>query len=396
MERKAAVVKQITVTILVISFVYSFVNSITSVLINDVIEAFGLTGAAQGLMSSMLSFGLMLALLVNPLFQGRISKITMLLLSGMLQIAALILSGSAVSFAMYSAAMVLLGIGCGWLDGYINSSMIDIHPNDSGKYLGLLHGLFGVGSLLAPVAMNWMLKHMAWRFVHVVIAGLVVTAMAFVCACRKGSRETGLLGKGEEDRISMNQLGSYLKNGRNILLLCTAAMTAALQTGLTCWIVRYMLLAYNNDSLGAACLTVYWITATVNRFIAPKLSAKPLTLIAGGGILAAVLLLGGILSGNAAVMCGCVGLMGLATGHFVPMIVGECAEGYHGNTTLTTAAAMFVMGIARVLIPIIMAAVTEGISTDIGMAIPAVTGVLAAVFCVSLLSMKPYSAAQSS
>ena len=66
-----AAVKGVTAAILVTSFIYAFVNSISSVLLNQVVEAFSLTGASQGLLSSMLSVGYMLALLVNPLFQGR-------------------------------------------------------------------------------------------------------------------------------------------------------------------------------------------------------------------------------------------------------------------------------------------------------------------------------------
>ena len=126
------------------------VNSISSVLLNEVVAAFSLTGAAQGLLSSMLSVGYMLALLVNPLFQGRTEKLFMLLLSGLMQVAMLLLSGSASSFAVFLTAIVLLGVGCGWLDGYINSCMIDFHPHDSPKYLSLLHGLFGVGSCWPP------------------------------------------------------------------------------------------------------------------------------------------------------------------------------------------------------------------------------------------------------
>lgn len=164
-------VKGVTAAILIVSFLYAFVNSISSVLLNEVVETFALTGAAQGLLSSMLNVGYMLALLVNPLFQGRTEKLAMLLLSGILQVAMLLLSGAATSFAVFLPAIVLLGVGCGWLDGYINSCMIDYHPQDSPKYLSLLHGLFGVGSLLAPLLMQALLLGISWRGVFFVTGG---------------------------------------------------------------------------------------------------------------------------------------------------------------------------------------------------------------------------------
>ena len=392
MELHTRVAKRMTTAILVTSFVYAFVNSISSVLINEVVETFALKGASQGLMSSMLSFGLMLALLVNPLFQGRISKITMIVLSCLLQAAMLLLSGGAPNFLVFVSAIMLMGAGCGWLDGYINSTIIDTHPTDSPKYLGLVHGIFGIGSLIAPLAMQWLLSRVSWRSVHSVIAALVLIAMLLVILARRGSKATGMFDKDEEERLSLKQVGSYLKRGRNLLLLGCGAMTAMVQTGIVCWIARYMLLAHNREALGATCLTIFWIAATINRFIAPRLKVRPLVLIMGGGLAAAVFLGVGILSNQAIVMCLCMGVLGLATGHFMPMVVAECANGYAGNTTLTTSVVMFVMGVSRVIIPILMAALTDAISVRVGMSLPILAGVLVAVFSFGALKMKPDTA----
>ena len=388
MEQRAKITKQVTTAILVTSFAYAFVNSITSVLVNAVVEEFSLTGASQGLMSSMLSLGLMIALLINPLFQGRISKVTMIVLSGTLQVVMLLLSGGAPNFGVFMVSIVLLGMGCGWLDGYINSTMIDAHPTDSPKYLGLLHGIFGIGSLLAPLAMQWMLGSTGWRWVNVALAALTAAAMVMVAFAGKKGKKANMFGKGAEERLSFAQLGAYLKNKRNVLLLCCGAMTSMFQTGVLCWIARYMLLAHNAEALGASCLTIYWIAATVNRFIAPRLKAQPLVLIMGGALAASAFLVLGIVGGNAVVMCVCMGLLGLTTGHFIPMVVSECAEGYQGSTTLTTSVVMFVMGITRVIVPVLMAALTEIVSVHVGRGVPAVSGILAAICCIWVLKMK--------
>ena len=355
-------VKGVTAAILVTAFLYAFVNSISSVLLNEVVAAFSLTGAAQGLLSSMLSVGYMLALLVNPLFQGRTEKLFMLLLSGLLQVAMLLLSGSASSFAVFLTAIVLLGVGCGWLDGYINSCMIDFHPHDSPKYLSLLHGLFGVGSLLAPLLMQALLLGISWRGVFFVIAAMTAGAMLCVALARRGAKGLDSRQQAREERLSLQQFGGYLRKKRNLLLLACGAMCAMVQTGLTCWIVRYMLLVHNNDALGATCLTVYWVAATVNRFLAPHLRVRPLLLI-------------------------CFGLLGLVTGHFMPMMVAECARGYQGSTTLTTSMYMFVTGIARVVVPILMADLSDAVSIQVGMSVPIFAGLLVILFAAGALRL---------
>jgi len=130
----------------------------------------------------------------------------------------------------------------------------------------------------------------------------------------------------------------------------------------------------------------------VNRFIAPRLRVKPLVLIMGGGLTAAVFLGVGILSNSAIIMCLCMGVLGLVTGHFMPMVVAECAAGYHGSTTLTTSVVMFVMGISRVVVPLLMAALTDAVSIHVGMALPILAGVLVALFAVGALRMQPAAA----
>lgn len=381
------VVKGITAAILVTSFAYAFSNSITSVLINELVDAFALTGAAQGLLSSMLSLGQMAAFLLNPMLQGRVNKMTLLLLAGFLQVVMLLGSGFAPTFALFALAMAVLGMGGGWLDGGINSCMIDLHPTDNPKYLGMLHGIYGVGSLLAPLVIQWLLLAMAWRSVLCCIAGLVLLAMVLVALTRKGVGVGGPKSMGEE-RLTPAQVWDYLKKGRNLLLLGCAALTTMVQGGVNCWIVRYMFLAHDRGALGATCLTVYWIAATVNRFLAPRLRVRPLVMLMGGSLLASLFLGAGILSGSAAAMCVCVGLVGLVTGHFIPMIVSVSAEGYRGSTTLTTSAVMLVMGVVRVLLPLTMAALTDAVSVSAGMALPAVAGVLGAALCAVALRWK--------
>lgn len=386
------VVKGITVAILVTSFAYAFANSITAVLINEIVDAFTLTGAAQGLLSSMLSLGQMVAFLLNPLFQGRVSKMTMLLLSGLLQVVVLLVSGFAPTFVLFALAMVVLGMGGGWLDGGINSCMIDYHPADNPKYLGLLHGIYGIGSLLAPLAIQWLLLAMAWQSVLCCIAGLILLAMVLVALARKGAGRTDIQKSVQEERLTPRQVWAYLKNGRNLLLLGCAALTTMVQAGVNCWIVRYMFLAYDQAALGATCLTIYWIAATINRFLAPRLRVKPLVMLSGGALLSALFLSVGIFSGSAIVMCVCMGLVGLVTGHFIPMIVSVSAEGYHGSTTLTTSMSMFVMGIVRVVLPLAMAALTDSVSVAAGMSLPAIAGVLAALLCAAALWQRPQKA----
>lgn len=379
------VIRIITIAILSALFAYGFVGSISNVLVNEIIDAFSLTGTAQGLSASLMNMGSLIALFVTPLLQGRIRKTKMIVLSGLLQVAALCVAGSAAGFILFATANAVTGIGCGWLDTYANSCIVDLHPQNSTRFLGWLHGLFGVGSLIAPLAIRWILGWSNWRGVYFAFAGVMLLSVGCIAFTSRKVENTGALSNTQESRLTLKEVGAYLTVKRNVLLLLTTVMTNMVQTGLTCWIARYMFLAYGEVALGAACLTLFWIAATASRFVMPRLKLRPLTIVMVGAFCATVLLSGGILSGSATVMCVAVCLCGFVTGPFMPMLIAECATGYQGKTTLTTSLMMIVGGVARLAVPLLTASVTSAVSATAGMLVPAAFAVLAGVLSLAAL-----------
>lgn len=379
------VIRIITIAILSALFAYGFVGSISNVLVNEIIDAFSLTGTAQGLSASLMNMGSLIALFVTPLLQGRIRKTKMIVLSGLLQVAALCVAGSAAGFILFATANAVTGIGCGWLDTYANSCIVDLHPQNSTRYLGWLHGLFGVGSLIAPLAIRWILGWSNWRGVYFAFAGVMLLSVGCIAFTSRKVENTGALSNTQESRLTLKEVGAYLTVKRNVLLLLTTVMTNMVQTGLTCWIARYMFLAYGEVALGATCLTLFWIAATASRFVMPRLKLRPLTIVMVGAFCATVLLSGGILSGSATVMCVAVCLCGFVTGPFMPMLIAECATGYQGKTTLTTSLMMIVGGVARLAMPLLTASVTSAVSATAGMLVPAAFAVLAGVLSLAAL-----------
>ncbi|MDL2323612.1 hypothetical protein LJC61_00475 [Ruminococcaceae bacterium OttesenSCG-928-A16] len=172
---------------------------------------------------------------------------------------------------------------------------------------------------------------------------------------------------------------SYIKNPRNIAVLVASIFATATQTGILVWILRYMVLRFNAGALGAVSISVYWVCATINRFGVSRLSIAPTHLFVWGALATAVCLGGGVLSGSAMGMCLAMGGMGLCSGHFMQVLFGECAREYKGKTSFPTSILIVVMGLARIVVPLIMAYVSNSVSVVVGMLLPAGTTVAAAV-----------------
>lgn len=376
--RKAA--STLTAAALLAIFPYALVNTLTSVIVNEIVEAFSLTGTSQGLMSSMVNLGLMLALVTTPLLQGRINKLTMLLLAGLLQSVMLVVGGSAAGIAVYLVACVLIGMGNGWTDSYANSCIVDVHKTDGPKFLGFLHGLFGVGSLLTPIIVQWLLRVSDWRGVHYALAGLSGVFMCGMLAMLLRTKRLGGVPATVEQPLRLRDVGDYLKRKRNLLLLIAGTLGSATQTGVLVWIVRYMTVRYDAALLGTLSITVFWICATINRFCVSSIRMRPIRLFVIGCVLSAVFVCGGVAANSAVAMCVAMGAIGLVTGHFMPVMLSECAIGYEGKTTMTTSVMLFIMGVIRIFVPLAMAFLSTSISFVAGMLLPAATALLAALF----------------
>lgn len=377
-------VRRLTVLIAVTAFLYALANGLGNTLVNDIIESFSIDGARQGLIMSTISVGIIAAVIVGPLFQGRVNKLVMITASAGLIGAALIVQGLSASAGMFFAVSVVVGIGFGLLDGYINSLMIDIHPGDSAKPMGLLHGSFGVGSLLLPLGAAALLGVMLWRGVYVLAGVLMLLLCATLALFFRRDLRAGDSAPAEK-KLTAADIRSFMRDRRSLLLLLFGFAAGCVQTGTTCWVVRYMTLEFRTEALGVTCLSCYWIFSTVNRFLIPRLKTRPMKLLIAGCLMNFVLLAGGVALHTPKVMLIAVCLSGLCSGHFIPMMFIEAAEGYRGSTTLTTFLMSITCTFGRIVIPLGMAAWSDTLGCRGSMLLPGAAALLGLMSCMLAL-----------
>jgi fucose permease len=330
-------------------------------------------------MSSLLSVGFMLSLFTIPLIQGRTQKITMIIAACALQALMLSASGAAPTFLLFGISCVILGFSGGFVDTFTNSAVVDVHKADSARYLGYIHGLFGVGSLLAPFLFFWLLRHTEWRGVYFTVSGIsAVTALSvyFLTARRGGERAMSAT---REQLFKMSDLLDYMRRKRNIALSLACFFSTVAQGGVLSWIVRYMTLRFDAAELGAMAFSAFWVCATINRFcLSQTIKQAPMKFFTIGAVLHGVFLTIGIVSANPIVLCVMVGAVGLSGGHFFPVLISEFAMGYEGKTSFTTSLMMFIAGLSRIFTPVLVAYTSTQISLFIGIMIPAVAAFVAA------------------
>jgi ABC-type glucose/galactose transport system permease subunit len=88
----------------------------------------------------------------------------------------------------------------------------------------------------------------------------------------------------------------------------------------------------------------------------------------------------GILAGNEISLVAMFGAIGLFSGQCMPMLMNEVNLKYPGRTSMPTSVNLFMMYIARILMPLVAGLVATVINITVSMLMPTVTGLLGGVF----------------
>ena len=377
-------VRYITAGVLLIISTYGLLSNYQSAVLNSVVESFRLTGGAQGIMSALINLGAVIAFLTAPFLQGRVKKTTVLLIGTGILVVSFFLLGSVRALVGLIAASLLVGVGFGWVDANCNATMVDLHHDDSAKYLGFLHGGFGVGGLIAPLLIGSLLAVVSWHTVSYLMSALIALA-AIVFSVLLTSAKKGVPAPEKEQPLTRAGIKAFLFQKKNALMLLATMLYSVSQAGFLVWIVRYMTLQYNAESLGSVALSLYWVFGTLSRFFAPRLRIRPLVLFLLGVALTGVFQAIGVLSGSAVVMCIMGALIGLVSGHCVPMMLSIASRENPGQSSLVASSFLVSIYATNSLSPLLMGALASWTSLNVMMLAPAASAVLAVAVTLLLL-----------
>lgn len=375
-KRSGSALKLLTYSMLFLTVGYALCYNIIGVTMNPMIAEFALTGAAQGMMNSMIQFGSIIALIIAPMMQGRVKKLRIIIVSGVIQVLMLALTGAAKSHGMLLLASALLGIGYTFMDDTINSYMVDLHPGDSAT-LSLTHGCFGIGGLLTPVLVTALINDSGWRSAYYVSALIFAGFCVVFAAAGLGSRKhIGEHAAAKEAPLTRSMLKEYIGNRRNVLLLCAAVFFGVAQMGVINWVSYYMVNRFDAAQIGSWCISAYWITCALSRIFAPRLPFAPRKTQAWGAVIAGCAHLLAVVIGKPEAMLIASGVIGITSGLCLPVLISEAAIGNGDRTSLTTSAIFLSMCAFRMIMnPVLGAA-----SVNMTMLIPALCSVACGIF----------------
>jgi len=382
-----AATKKLTNSLLLLISGMAVAMIISGVLINHIIDDFQLIGSQQGLMISVINIGNTISVISTLLLRWNIKKTTMLVFSGILSAAALALTGLSDTFSMLLIVCVVLGITFGWSDSYVNSCVIDINRDDSARYQGALQGWFGVGAFVTPIAVQFLLLRNTWQEVYLILAPFVLgTVLIHMFTARATEKYVSVPGI-KAARLSGNEMRDYLGNKRNKNLLMACLTYSITLMALFAWLMRYMHVQHDSEFLGMISVTVFWVSITISRFVAPRLAVSGMKLHTYGTLITGAALTIGVFSDNALLMCFMVGVIGLTTGYCMPVLLNESVVSFEGRSQLPMSAMLLTTRLTGMIVPPVLGWLSL-FSMQITMLVPIVAVFASAVYGFMVLRSK--------
>lgn len=68
--------------------------------------------------------------------------------------AGLLLTSLSQNYFMVVISLMIIGVGGGLSEALINPLVVDIHPNDSGKYLNITNAFYSIGAMLGALLLE--------------------------------------------------------------------------------------------------------------------------------------------------------------------------------------------------------------------------------------------------
>lgn len=287
--------------------------------------ATGLTLAAIGLIFPASAGGAMLGNLLSGIGSDRLGRRRLVWLSALSLAAALALAASTQRWPLFVLGYILVSAGQGSLSTSINALIADANQGARGRALNILHGVYGVGAAISPLAIGYLLEQgLQWRWALGGAGAIWLTYGVIAYLLGRGEATAGQSGKKQVRDFSLLRQGSFLA------LFLIAFIYNGVAWSLLGWIAIFMQQAAGFSLLlSVSMISVFYIALMIGRFLcaayAEKLGYATVLWILGVGITLTYPL---VVLGNTQIVVVGVFLTGLSLSGLFPTALAYGARLY--------------------------------------------------------------------
>jgi len=218
-------------------FAFGFIDNLKGPVLPELIKDQGLSLSQGGNILFAAYLGFIVATFITGIAADTIGNRRILFVAGVLMSIGLVGISLINSLAILFLMMFVLGLGLGAIEVSANGLIVELHPDDSGRFLNLLATFHGTGSFLVPlVVARQLTANVGWRMVFlsaVLLSGTLAVAFAFVSG-RNPRRQTINLDLSWMKLIRIGFAGEMIWY---YVLICSYV---AVELGVAAWLMEYL------------------------------------------------------------------------------------------------------------------------------------------------------------
>jgi fucose permease len=304
---------------------------ITPICLPEISKTFATTLAEGGSMETARTFAILIMIVLAGLGAQKWGKKRFITSGQYLFAAGLLLISLTHSYPLLIFALMLVGIGGGFSEALINPLVVDLHPQDSGKYLNLTNAFYSIGVMAAALLFGELLTlGYSWRWIFRLAAGgaLIVGLSFHVARFPIAADQT---------HAPWVIMGTILKLPGFWLFAAAMFLGAGVESAFTFWSRTYVETYLKNiPRAGAIAVVLFAGMMAAGRLLAAHLSRnlRLKRLLIGSALLG--VMVSGLLVWTATLawFYALLALAGLATACFWPTILAEAANCLHVDATI--------------------------------------------------------------
>lgn len=276
-----------------------------------------------------------------------------------------------------SAAILGCGISFGALEVSVCAALSDAYDKKAGRYLLIMQGFLGLGSVFCPLMADFMINYMdlRWNEMFLACAILFLVALILLAGTEFEVREHAA------EQVNADEGKISFKDVAIAGMIICALIYGCVETSTGSFIDTFYVTIIKDSSRSAITLSLFWAAIGISRLIAGTLYRYRAQIIfiayLGGGILLEIL---GRIQGTGLTMIVIISI-GMLIGPTLPTLVSMANERCPRDTGLTTSIVNAASGLGSSFGPLAVGLCSDLISLNIAFMMLGISAIAAlAVF----------------
>ncbi|MFV0321228.1 MAG: MFS transporter [Alphaproteobacteria bacterium] len=245
--------------------------SVSSVIIGlclpEISNELNLNSVEGGLTESLRNFALMFGLLIFAIFATTIGKKIFSFNGQYLLALGLLCASFAPSYPLLLVSLIFIGFGGGIIEGVINPLIVDLHPNNTNKYVNIANAFFPVGVVIAAIIFGQLLyMDVSWRIIFR-IAAFFAFLIGILFSVSRFPRSL------DSENFNIQIIYRLFKMRIFWILAAALFLAAGVESAFTFWSRTYISnFLSDNIRIGTFAVVVFSSSMAIGRFLSVKLS----------------------------------------------------------------------------------------------------------------------------